>query len=226
MLDKLVKRGLRQLRLKVPSKAKLSDQVIIDRVEIRKKVQSLHEIEEEPVDWGVGSKFHMEAFSQFEESLPSKLNGNANTMASDSNLDTIIKFIEDSSAAENLKVYRSSDVTQVILSLSSVPARRALLQSILKSFKPLFPRRCISVDGDADKKAEWLVIDLKRTVVHVFDPTIRLEIDLDGKLEGEIGMKPESQAEFLHKFTNSLPRAIASRPNLIEKFRLKTKQQQ
>lgn len=225
MLDKLLTRGLRQLRLKVRFRPKVEDSVIIDRVAIRKKVQSLHEIEEEPVEWGVGSKFHLEAFSQFSlEESQSPLSSKC-AIASDSNLDTIIKFIEDSSAAEDLKIYTSSDVTQVILSLSSVPARRALLQSILKSFKPLFPKRCISVDGDADKKAEWLVIDLKRTIVHIFDPRIRLEIDLDGKLESEIGMKPESQAEFLHKFTNSLPRAIASRPNLIEKFRLKTKQQ-
>lgn len=221
MLDKLLKRGFRNLRLKGAT-WKSSDRVIINKAEIRKKVQNLHEVEEEPSEWGVDSKFHLEAFSQFHQTSSSTPKM---ASVSDSNLETILKFIEDSSSADNLKIYKNEDVTQVILSLSSVPARRALLHSILKSFKPLFPKRCISVDGDSDKKAEWLVIDLKRTVVHIFDPQSRLEIDLDGKLSNELGMKPESQAEFLNNFKNSLPRSIASRPNLIEKFRIKMTKQ-
>ena len=224
MLDKLLKRGLRQLRLKGRVTPKRADSLLIDKNEIRKKVQSLHEIEEEPVEWGVGSKFQMEAFAQFEEKPAAK---EINLTVSDTNPDTIIKFIKESSASENLKVYKSeNEVMQVILSLSSVPARRSLLQSILKSFKPLFPKRCICVDGDSDKKAEWIVIDLKTVIVHIFDPPVRTEIDLDAKLENEIGMKPENTKDFLNNFANSLPRAIASRPNFIEKFRLKSSKQQ
>ena len=220
MLDKLLYRGLRQLRLRPRS---LPKQVVIDRAEIRKKVQSLHEIEEEPVEWGVESKFQMEAFTQFDV----KVKKDQVIRVSDNNLDTVIEFIKGSSAADNLKIYNGKDASQILLSLSSVPARQALLQLILTSFKPLFPKRFISVDGNSDKKAEWIVIDLKGVIVHIFDPQIRSMIDLDGKLESEIGMKLEDNpSEFLNKFSNSLPRSIASKPNFIEKFRLRKSKQQ
>ena len=223
MLDKLLIRGLRQLRLR-PRPRSLKP---IDKTEIRKKVQSLHEVvEEETEEWGVGSKFQMEAFSQF--AVKEKVN--EIMPVSDTNIDTVIEFIKSSSSAEKLKIYTGHDASQIILSLSSVPARQALLSSILKSFKPLFPKRFISVDGHADKKAEWIVIDLKRVIVHIFDPQIRSEINLDGKLEAEMGMKLEDDpADFMNKLSNSLPRSIASRPNFIEKFRMskdKSKNQQ
>ena len=99
-----------------------------------------------------------------------------------------------------------------------------MLQSILMACKPLFPKRRISVDGDGEKKADWIVIDLKSVIVHIFDPQTRIEVDLDGKLEKELGSRPdESLTTFISNFTNSLPRSIASRPNFIEKY-IKNKQ--
>lgn len=222
MFDKLLfKRGLRQLRLKIP----LNRATLIDKDKIRKKVQSLHDFETEEIEgWGVGSKFHLDAFQLNEpKSIPTV----STSAPCDYNFETILKFINESCVSENLKVYRfenegeSDKVPQIVLSLPSTPARKSLFQSILSNFKPLFPRRSISVDGDSDKNAEWIVIDLKTVLVHIFDPQIRLDIDLDGKLQLEIGMKCEdnvSISEFFDTFCNSLPRSIANRSNLIDKF--------
>lgn len=198
----------------------------INKEEIRKKVQSLHEFEEDLEEWGVGSKFQMEAF-QLE---PSKTDTKKITFVNDLKIESIIKFISETSTSDNIKLYQPTQadpekVTQIVLSLPSTPARRALLQSILTAFKPLFPKRSIAVDGESDKKADWIVIDLKTVLLHIFDPQTRHEVDLDGKLEKEIGSRPdESLSTFIENLRNSLPRSIASRPNFIEKF-LKNKQQ-
>lgn len=225
-MDKLLKRGLRQLRLVYrisDDKRKLIEP--INREEIRKKVLSLHEFEEDLEEWGVGSKFQMEAF-QLETSKTESKNI---AFVNDLKIESIIKFISDSSAVDDLKLYQPiqddpEKVTQIVLSLPSTPARRALLQSVLTAFKPLFPKRNIAVDGESDKKADWIVIDLKTVLIHIFDPQTRLEVDLDGKLEKELGTLPdESLTTFIKNLSNSLPRSIASRPNFIEKF-LKNKQ--
>lgn len=221
-MDKLLKRGLRQLRLKIRYKPDSSNQVIIDKIKIREKVQSLHEFEEEPEEWGVGSKFNLEVLGLME---PKSIISKDKIPVSDAKIETVLRFIQESSESENLKVYNnpieSGKVPQIVLSLSSVPARRNLLKSLLTSFKPLFPKRFIPVDGETDKNAEWIIIDMKSVLVHIFDPKIRLEIDLDGKLEKEIGMKSEDPSEFMTNFINSIPRNIASRPNFIDKFLIK-----
>lgn len=224
-MDKLLKRGLRQLRLayRINENRKLEP---INKEEIRKKVQSLHEFEEDLEEWGVGSKFQMEAFHL----EPSKTETKKIPFVNDLKIESIIKFISETSISDNLKLYQPTQadpekVPQIVLSLPSTPARRALLQSVLTAFKPLFPKRSIAVDGESDKKADWIVIDLKTVLLHIFDPQTRLEVDLDGKLEKEIGSLPdESLPTFIENLRNSLPRSIASRPNFIEKF-LKNKQQ-
>lgn len=224
-MDKLLKRGLRQLRLayRINENRKLEP---INKEEIRKKVQSLHEFEEDLEEWGVGSKFQMEAF-QLETS---KTEAKKISCVNDLKIESIIKLISETSTLDNLKLYQPNQddpekVPQIVLSLPSTPARRALLQSVLTAFKPLFPKRSIAVDGESDKKADWIVIDLKTVLLHIFDPQTRLEVDLDGKLEKEIGSRPdESLPTFIENLRNSLPRSIASRPNFIEKF-LKNKQQ-
>jgi ribosomal silencing factor RsfS len=225
-MDKLIKRGLRNLRLiyRINEKKRLEP---INKEEIRKKVQSLHEFEEDLEEWGVGSKFQMEAF-QLETS---KKESKALTSVSDLKIESIMKLISETSVSENLKFYESSQnepekVPQIVLSLPSTPSRRALLHSVLTAFKPLFPKRKISVDGGSEKKADWIVIDLKTVLVHIFDPQTRLEVDLDGKLETEFRTRPdESLPTFMENLSNSLPRSIASRPNFIEKF-LKNKKQE
>ena len=229
-MDKLLKRGLRQLRLiyRINDKSKKFEP--INKEEIRKKVQSLHEFEEDLEEWGVGSKFQMEAF-KLETSKTESQNESKNIICvNDLKIESIIKFISDSSASDNLKLYQQQPqddpekVTQIVLSLPSTPARRALLQSILTAFKPLFPKRNIAIDGDSEKKADWIVIDLKTVLIHIFDPQTRLEVDLDGKFEKELETRPdESLPTFIKNLSNSLPRSIASRPNFIEKF-LKNKQ--
>ena len=74
----------------------------------------------------------------------------------------------------------------------------------------------------ADKKAEWIVIDLKRVIVHIFDPQIRSEINLDGKLEAEMTlMKSEDDpTDFMNKLFNSLPALSLADRIFIEKFRM------
>ena len=228
----IFKRGLRQLRLKLQSPS-ISNKKIVDRIAIRKKVLSLHEFEsadDETIsdsDWGVGSKFQMEAF-QFNE--PTKKISRIVNVPCDNSLESILKFINESSETDDLRIYKyeedsdSDKVPQIILTLSSTPSRRALLESILKAFKPLFPKRTIAVDGESDKKADWIVIDLKKVLIHIFDPQTRLEVDLDDKLKCEIGMKLDnSLPKFMANLSNSLPRSIASRPNFIDKFRNKIK---
>lgn len=223
-MDKLLKRGLRQLRLayRITEKSRIKSLEPINKAEIRKKVQSLHEFEEDLEEWGVDSKFQMEAFQLETPKTESK----TKNIPNDIKIESILKFISESKTADNLKLYQATDkVPQIVLSLPSTPARRALLQSILKAFKPLFPKRNIPVDGENDKKADWLVIDLKTVLVHIFDPQTRLEVDLDGKFEKELEARPdESLPTFIKNLSNSLPRSIASRPNFIEKF-LKNKQQ-
>lgn len=226
IMDKLFKRGLRQLRLTQRIIAPKRELEVLDKNEIRKKVQSLHEFEEDLEEWGVGSKFQMEAF-QLDE--PQSKVKKASDTINDLKMESIIKFISESSASDNIKLYQpdegdSEKLPQLILSLPSTPSRRALLQSILIACKPLFPKRHIAVDGDTEKKADWIVIDLKSVIVHIFDPQTRIEVDLDGKLEKELGSRPDdSLPTFINNFTNSLPRSIASRPNFVEKY-LKNKQ--
>lgn len=220
----MFKRGLRQLRLKLKSSRTTQQETIqlINKAEIRKKVQSLHEFEEDSFEeWGVNSKFHLEAFKlDFEP----KGRGKECAVPDDLSIESILKFINESSASENVKLYKSDEsnpnqVPQIVLSLPSTPARKSLLQSILKTFKPMFPKRSIPVDGEGEKTADWIVIDLKSAIVHIFDPKTRLEIDLDGKLQAETALKSEdSLPKFIEALSKSLPRSIASRPNFIDKF--------
>lgn len=225
-MDKLFKRGLRQLRLNVHVRPHKKYEPI-DRVKIREKVQSLHAFDENDLDeLGTVSKFNMEAFKSDvprSEKVVSVVN--------DFEIASVIKFISESCTSDNLKLYTPLQddperVSQLVLSLPSSPARRALLQSFLTNFKPLFPKRRITVDGDSDKKSDWIVVDLKTVFVHIFDPQTRLEVDLDGKLEMEYNARPDdSLPTFIGNLSKSLPRSIASRPNFIEKY-IKNKQQQ
>ena len=137
----IFKRGLRQLRLKLQSPS-ISNKKIVDRIAIRKKVLSLHEFEsadDETIsdsDWGVGSKFQMEAF-QFNE--PTKKISRIVNVPCDNSLESILKFINESSETDDLRIYKyeedsdSDKVPQIILTLSST------LQSKLKKKLPRAP---------------------------------------------------------------------------------------
>ncbi len=224
MLDHILRRGLRQLKrtqsniLQEYRKSKL---VKLDRAEIRKKVQSLHDYNESE-EWGVGSKFNMDAF----ELSPKLSHSTPFSPPTDVQVETIISFIQNSSASEdeNLKLYHFSPndpsrVTNILLSLSSSSSRRARLQTILTGFKPLFPKRDIPVDGDTGSKSDWIVIDLKSAIVHIFDPQTRAVVDLDSKLKKEAELSEDADDfDFESKFSKSIPRNIASRPNFIDKY--------
>lgn len=217
-MDKVFKRGLRQL--KIFQRKRLQP---IDKEKIRKKVQSLYEFDEGDVDEVAAlSKFNMEAFKsdvpRFEKII---------TKVNDFEIETVMNFINESCTCDNLKLYRPRQddpqrVSQLVLSLSNSPARRALLQSILTNFKGFFPERRISVDGNCNKRdSDWIVIDLKTVFVHIIDPKTRIEMNLDEKFERAYSnCKPEDQSlpNLMESLKKSLPRSIASRPNFIEKY--------
>ena len=247
-MDKIIKRGLRQLKtgFNTLENYRKRNLIKIDKNEIRKKVQSLHEVDEfEFEEWGVGSKFRMEAFEIDQDNQIQGVKEKDSFKAlkvTDLKTESIVKFVceaADSSGGGcgDLKIYESKSRSgpgsiddemdksiHVLFSSPSTPSRRAILQTILTEFKPLFKDRRIAVDGAKDKKADWIVIDLKGVVVHIFDADTRASVDLDGKLEKEMNEVNEDADEgkiisyLMDSIKNSLPRAIASRPNFIEKY--------
>lgn len=248
-MDKIIKRGLRQLRtgFNTLESYRKRNLIKIDKNEIRKKVQSLHEFDEfEFEEWGVGSKFRMEAFEidQDNQGHGVREKDSFKTFkVTDLKRESIVKFVceaADSSGGGcgDLKIYESRSSSSsgsiddemdksvhVLFTSPSTPSRRAILQTILTEFKPLFKDRRIAVDGAKDKKADWIVVDLKGVVVHIFDADTRASVDLDGKLEKEMNLEVDEDVDKSKKIStlmdsikSSLPRVIASRPNFIEKY--------
>lgn len=247
-MDKLFKRGLRQGKfngfnfLKSYRKSQLPQ---LDRIAIRQSVQNMYECDDDSADWnwGVGSKFQLEAFEiknrnvnekDVTDTDVDKLNVNTTTLQpTDTNLETIMQFLTEVSSRSvetNLKVYTpsendSSQVAHIVLELASIHSRRSLLQTILTAFKPIFPKRFIPVDGATGKSFDWIVIDLKSTCIHIFDPKVRHEVNLDNKLQLESSAKgvehydaDHSSKLFIKNYESSIPKSMASRTNLIDKF--------
>ena len=221
-LDKLLRRGLRNLKLIRNDNAKNSKFLnsFVDKFEARKKVQSLYDWDEEKFDV-TESKFNMEAFHTNE---PENIDRKNLQIIKELSVPSIINFININCSADNLKLYlRSTSVSsqdaQIILSLPNATFRRSLMLSIVKSFKHLFPKRFIQIDGEKDKNVEWIVINLKVATVHIMDPEYRNGIGLDEKFEAELLPGPvDDIPQFLDKFTKNPPYSISRKPNFIEKF--------
>lgn len=191
------------------------------KLEARKKVQNLYDWEEDNVE-ASESKFYMEAF---QNDQPEKIECPNLKIVENLSVESIINFLNESCSAIDLKVYSSSSVpipnqnAQIVLSLPNSAVRRSLMFSILKSFKHIFPKRFIPIDGDTDKSAEWIVMNLTAATVHIMDPQYRKYVDLDGKFDDESCPRLDDEVpQFLDKFAKNPPRSISRKPNFIEKF--------
>ncbi len=91
---------------------------------------------------------------------------------------SIIHFIKTNIRFENMLIYEGS-VPSVVFTINSSVSRKAAAESIIKTFKPFFTKRYIPTDGLTTKVVDWIVLDLKTIIIHIFEPQKRTEVDLD-----------------------------------------------
>ena len=182
-----------------------------DRESIKSRINSLYEVfdqDENPEKPSV-SKFRLNRQIAEVAVKPTNLDSK-----------TILNFIQSELSHESLNLYKrhATGEVEILFNASSCSGRKAAAETIMKAFKDLVPDRRIAVEGLKSKDADWIVILLGNTKIHIFDATKRHEVDLDGLLS-----RTEQESEFdfesfKQRVSSMPPKSITCKPELVEKY--------
>jgi ribosomal silencing factor RsfS len=107
-------------------------------------------------------------------------------------------------------------LAQIVLQLDSNRERVTLAESLIKQFRSLV-KGAIGHEGLDTKDVDWVVIDLKVAMVHIFSPEARLEYAIDEKLRMETErMEEDSPDMILERYSKSLSRKTAGDPMRVD----------